>query len=522
MDEHQPHRGGMYLGTSSAPVSRNPSRDNTLDYPSNGGNSDEPIQLSPRSSEATAVSNISNSGNGNSTGSGEGERVRFANYGAPTSTATAQGGTTTPRIDLDHPHGISSGSGGGIMRKHHLGTASAPSSPGLTATEFEHPDDQKMHDNDTFAVPLHPIENHHDPAVAAGLLPASAAEPDGIVPASASGGGLHSNDIRRTSSTPQTYGNTTHGQGQRYTPYFDPYGAQQGFNQSQRGSHQAHHSKPLYSLARPLPTKEQRDMQRSYREAVKARVGPGSRHSTPRSSPRPNAPMVGPGAHHAHWDPYSHHSSRNPSFLEPSYPAGHHSATQDNEEIMALLRQVLAEQKQKSGNNKASDKDVREDDQDASLARKEGFGNKNGKGKGELADKTARAERQDDVSSSGYDSDEESEFPNPWARFRHAMREPFAEYLGTSKLYHPSSSKLQVGILPFPDKTDPGSFLVHSVLLVMFGTGVSLQYFLSLDPNVVDSPRGTYLSVSFGWGVSCLCLKSAVPLQRRLRIRIFE
>lgn len=37
-------------------------------------------------------------------------------------------------------------------------------------------------------------------------------------------------------------------------------------------------------------------------------------------------------------------------------------------------------------------------------------------------------------------------------------------------------------------------------ILILFGTGVSLQYFLSLDENIAPNPRGTYLSVSFGWG----------------------
>lgn len=39
------------------------------------------------------------------------------------------------------------------------------------------------------------------------------------------------------------------------------------------------------------------------------------------------------------------------------------------------------------------------------------------------------------------------------------------------------------------------------MILIIFGTGVSLQYFLSLDENIAPNPRGTYLSVSFGWGI---------------------
>ncbi|EPQ26007.1 uncharacterized protein PFL1_06461 [Pseudozyma flocculosa PF-1] len=66
-------------------------------------------------------------------------------------------------------------------------------------------------------------------------------------------------------------------------------------------------------------------------------------------------------------------------------------------------------------------------------------------------------------------TDGELEFPNPWAKFRYKMREPFAEFLGT-------------------------------FILMTFGDGINNQVFVSqmLDPS---SPKGEYLSVSFGWGV---------------------
>ncbi len=61
-------------------------------------------------------------------------------------------------------------------------------------------------------------------------------------------------------------------------------------------------------------------------------------------------------------------------------------------------------------------------------------------------------------------------FPNWWTRVRYTMREPFAEFLGVA-------------------------------ILVIFGTGVNLQVNLTQDlsPN---SPAGSYLSISFGWGVA--------------------
>ncbi|KAK0534968.1 hypothetical protein OC835_002513 [Tilletia horrida] len=64
---------------------------------------------------------------------------------------------------------------------------------------------------------------------------------------------------------------------------------------------------------------------------------------------------------------------------------------------------------------------------------------------------------------------EELDFPNPWARFRYHSREFFAEYLGTC-------------------------------VLLVFGNGINCQVFVSqlYDPS---SPKGSYLSVSFGWGI---------------------
>ncbi|KAJ7131731.1 putative aquaporin 4 [Mycena crocata] len=56
------------------------------------------------------------------------------------------------------------------------------------------------------------------------------------------------------------------------------------------------------------------------------------------------------------------------------------------------------------------------------------------------------------------------------ARYREMLREPFAEFLGV-------------------------------VVLVVFGAGVNCQVLLSSISGVSSSPKGDYLSVSFGWAV---------------------
>ncbi|CAE6413772.1 unnamed protein product [Rhizoctonia solani] len=71
---------------------------------------------------------------------------------------------------------------------------------------------------------------------------------------------------------------------------------------------------------------------------------------------------------------------------------------------------------------------------------------------------------------SGDDVDHAIEFPHIWARIRHLLREPAAEFLGT-------------------------------MLLVIFGTGVNCQVALSSNAAVSATPKGDFLSVSFGWAV---------------------
>lgn len=66
------------------------------------------------------------------------------------------------------------------------------------------------------------------------------------------------------------------------------------------------------------------------------------------------------------------------------------------------------------------------------------------------------------------DCDHCTAFPNRWSRFRYAIREPAAEFLGT-------------------------------MIFVIFGTGVNCQVFLSMNSNVEAVPRGDFLSLNFGW-----------------------
>jgi hypothetical protein len=163
------------------------------------------------------------------------------------------------------------------------------------------------------------------------------------------------------------------------------------------------------------------------------------------------------------------------AFGNGTSPQGGFSNVQ-NEQMMAMLRQLL---QQTHGDNIAAavKKEQAEDD----VRDEDGAADEKGAGRtraDKTQERTAAAERRSSFgsdsscssSSSSSSDDNDSDFPNPWARFRHSMREPFAEFLGT-------------------------------MLLILFGTGVSLQVFLSSDPNVVSSQRGQYLSISFGWGI---------------------
>ncbi|KAG8759970.1 hypothetical protein FRC12_009643 [Ceratobasidium sp. 428] len=80
-------------------------------------------------------------------------------------------------------------------------------------------------------------------------------------------------------------------------------------------------------------------------------------------------------------------------------------------------------------------------------------------------------ERAPQASSTALDNlDHVTEFPNKWSRMRAKLREPAAEFLGT-------------------------------MILIIFGTGVDCQVVLSGNTAVASSPKGSYLSISFGWAI---------------------
>lgn len=68
------------------------------------------------------------------------------------------------------------------------------------------------------------------------------------------------------------------------------------------------------------------------------------------------------------------------------------------------------------------------------------------------------------------DLDRGALFPNRWARFRFAIRQPAAEFFGT-------------------------------MILVMFGCGANAQVGLFSNTAVSPTPKGDWLSVAFGWGL---------------------
>jgi len=73
-----------------------------------------------------------------------------------------------------------------------------------------------------------------------------------------------------------------------------------------------------------------------------------------------------------------------------------------------------------------------------------------------------------------------------WSKIRHAMREPFSEFLG--KHFEPGGTWL--GLL-LTSRT--GTFI-----LIMFGDGVVAQVVLSNGAN------GDYQSISWGWGLGVM------------------
>ncbi|KAJ3487478.1 hypothetical protein NLI96_g3508 [Meripilus lineatus] len=66
--------------------------------------------------------------------------------------------------------------------------------------------------------------------------------------------------------------------------------------------------------------------------------------------------------------------------------------------------------------------------------------------------------------------DDSDKYPNNWARYREMLKEPLAEFFGV-------------------------------MFIILFGAGVDCQVVLSGNPAVASSPKGDYLSISFGWAV---------------------
>lgn len=257
-----------------------------------------------------------------------------------------------------------------------------------------------------------------------------------------------------------------------FDPYGYPYPSPLPWDRRPVDHQSAKHRTPLFSLARPLPTNEQRLAQKAYRDDVRARAAAHSavgghngtiddgasyhshhRHShhhsssaTPRRYPRQDL-RIGPGAMHhggvagpasAYYTPHTATSAYFPSHNRDFRIGGDGGG--DKDQIMDLLKQLLRENEK---TNKKVDEfavanaeDVRDDGEGG--AGKEGKMDKNESG---AEKRTARAERRDSLTSSGSGSscdsedDDAEEFPNPWARFRHTMREVFAEFLGTCESF---------------------------------------------------------------------------------------
>ncbi|KAG8931829.1 hypothetical protein FRC01_000738 [Tulasnella sp. 417] len=49
---------------------------------------------------------------------------------------------------------------------------------------------------------------------------------------------------------------------------------------------------------------------------------------------------------------------------------------------------------------------------------------------------------------------------------------------------------------------EPAAEFIGTLILVLLGTAVDCQVVLSTKPEVASSPKGSYLSISFGWGIA--------------------
>ncbi|KAG9127754.1 hypothetical protein FRC07_010042 [Ceratobasidium sp. 392] len=87
------------------------------------------------------------------------------------------------------------------------------------------------------------------------------------------------------------------------------------------------------------------------------------------------------------------------------------------------------------------------------------------------------------------DIDHVTEFPNKWARIRLVAAEYFC-------LVHDVLTPRQRAKL-----REPAAEFLGTMILIVFGTGVDCQVVLSGNPAVASSPKGEYLSISFGWAI---------------------
>lgn len=418
MSEGRQH---FFLSTASAPVSRQHSAQESMQ-----DSNIEHNEPSPPSSGRTAIHDFERASSGAAAPPLRVRAERAARLGSASAPASPG------EIEGDVP-GHAGGAAGGALTGFPLDAAA----PGA---HLQHPAPQ-----DNMALPMHP-----DPAVQAGLLHPADSEAIMPVPESltrsntieTAGGGsvVGADGIRRRDH--HRHHHHHRGHSGRTTPgssYYPDYYARPLNHQNSR------HTTPVFSLARPLPTKEQRDAQKAYREHIRARaaggagVGPGAKHhaaagvSHSAGHSRAPTPLLGPGAHH-YPSPYG--AGMFPYGGQPM----HRQDTADRNEIKDMLRQLLADQQKGNDNaddeagkekNKKKGKDVRED---SALARKEGFGEEKG-GRPTAAQRRGSASSGSSSSSgssgSSSDSDDVEAFPNPWARFRHSIREPLAEFLGT-------------------------------------------------------------------------------------------
>jgi aquaglyceroporin related protein len=139
-----------------------------------------------------------------------------------------------------------------------------------------------------------------------------------------------------------------------------------------------------------------------------------------------------------------------------------------NAQMMDQLRILIREEVRNA--TKGHAEQLREHMNDAIDLAKEASKESEGEGSDDTKLKTmsSNGSQNSDLTT----EEEEPEFPNAWSRIRYKYREPFAEFLAC-------------------------------FVLLTFGDGINVQVLASVmvDPT---SPKGQYLSISFGWGVAVM------------------